>query len=44
MNKFELTQLLKDATDVSKSEATAVVDIIFRESSHDKITILLLGR
>ena len=29
MNKFELTQSLKDATDVSRSEATAVVDIIF---------------
>lgn len=31
MNKLELIQALKDATDLSKSEATAVVDIFFNE-------------
>ena len=29
MNKFELIQALKDATDLSKSKAAAVVDIFF---------------
>jgi integration host factor subunit beta len=29
MNKLELIQALKDATDLSKSEAAAVVDIFF---------------
>ena len=31
MNKLELIQALKDATDLSKSEAAAVVDIFFNE-------------
>jgi len=31
MNKLELIQALKDATDPSKSEAAAVVDILFNE-------------
>ncbi|MDB4303528.1 integration host factor subunit beta [Desulfosarcina sp.] len=31
MNKLELIQALKDATDLSKSEAAAVVDIFFSE-------------
>ena len=30
MNKLELIQALKDATDLSKSEAAAVVDIFFK--------------
>jgi integration host factor subunit beta len=29
MNKLELIQALKDTTDLSKSEAAAVVDIFF---------------
>jgi len=29
MNKLELIQALKDATDLSKSEAAAVVEILF---------------
>ena len=31
MNKLELIQALKDATDLSRTEATAVVDIFFNE-------------
>ena len=31
MNKLELIQALNDATDLSKSEAAAVVDIFFNE-------------
>jgi integration host factor subunit beta len=31
MNKLELIQALKDATDLSKSEAAAVVDVFFNE-------------
>ena len=31
MNKLEIIQALKDATDLSKSEAAAVVDIFFSE-------------
>ena len=31
MNKLELIQALKDATDLSKSEAAAVVNIFFSE-------------
>ncbi len=31
MNKLELIQVLKDATDLTKSEAAAVVDIFFNE-------------
>ena len=31
MNKLELIQAVKDATDLSKSEAAAVVDILFNE-------------
>ncbi len=31
MNKLELIQALKDATDLSKSEAAAVVDTFFNE-------------
>jgi len=31
MNKLELIQALKDTTDLSKSEAAAVVDIFFNE-------------
>ena len=31
MNKLELIQALKDAADLSKSEAAAVVDIFFNE-------------
>ena len=31
MNKLELIQALKDATDLSKSEATAVVDTFFND-------------
>lgn len=31
MNKLELIQTLKDATELSKSEAAAVVDIFFNE-------------
>ena len=31
MNKLELIQALKDSTDLSKSEAAAVVDIFFNE-------------
>jgi integration host factor subunit beta len=31
MNKLELIQTLRDRTDLSKSEAAAVVDIFFNE-------------
>ena len=31
MNKLELIQALKDATDLTKPEAAAVVDIFFME-------------
>ena len=31
MNKLELIQALKDATDLSRTEAAAVVDIFFNE-------------
>ena len=31
MNKVQLIQALKDATDLSKSEAAAVVDVFFNE-------------
>ena len=31
MNKLEMIQTLKDATDLSKSEAASVVDIFFNE-------------
>ena len=31
MNKLELIQVLKDTAKLSKSEATAVVDIFFNE-------------
>ena len=31
MNKLELIQTLKDATDLSRSKAAAVVDIFFNE-------------
>ena len=35
MNKLELIQVLKDATDLSKSEAVAVVDIFFSEMAKE---------
>ena len=35
MNKLELIQALKDATDLSKSEAAAVVDIFFNEMADE---------
>jgi integration host factor subunit beta len=35
MNKLELIQALKDATDLSKSEAVAVVDIFFNEMADE---------
>ena len=35
MNKLELIQALKDATDLSKSEANAVVDIFFNEMANE---------
>ena len=31
MNKFELIQALKDATDLTKPQAAAVVDIFFNK-------------
>ena len=34
MNKLELIQLLKDTAELSKSEATAVVDIFFNEMTN----------
>ncbi|BBO72674.1 integration host factor subunit beta [Desulfosarcina widdelii] len=34
MNKLELIQALKDAANLSKSEATAVVDIFFNEMTN----------
>ena len=37
MNKLELTQALKDANDLSKFEAAAVVDIFFNEMA-DELT------
>jgi integration host factor subunit beta len=35
MNKLELIQVLKDATNLSKSEAAAVVDIFFSEMANE---------
>lgn len=35
MNKLELIQALKDAADLSKSEAAAVVDIFFNEMADE---------
>ena len=35
MNKLELIQALKDATDLSKPEAAAVVDIFFNEMADE---------
>ena len=35
MNKLELIQALKDATDLTKPEAAAVVDIFFNEMAHE---------
>ena len=35
MNKLELIQALKDATDLSRTEATAVVDIFFNEMANE---------
>jgi integration host factor subunit beta len=35
MNKIELIQALKDAADMSKSEAIAVVDIFFGETTDE---------
>ena len=35
MNKLQLIQTLKDATDLSKSEAAAVVDIFFNEMANE---------
>ena len=35
MNKLELIQALKDATDLSKSEANAVVGLFFNEMSEE---------
>lgn len=35
MNKLELIQALKEATDLSKSEAAAVVDIFFNEMAEE---------
>ena len=35
MNKLELIQALKDATDLSKSEAAVVVDIFFNEMAKE---------
>jgi integration host factor subunit beta len=35
MNKFELIQALKDVTDLSKSEAATVVDILFNEMAEE---------
>ena len=35
MNKLELIQALKDATDLSRSKAAAVVDIFFNEMANE---------
>jgi nucleoid DNA-binding protein len=35
MNKLELIQALKDATDLTKPEAAAVVDIFFNEMAEE---------
>ena len=35
MNKLELIQALKDANDLSKSEAAAVVDIFFKKMAEE---------
>jgi integration host factor subunit beta len=35
MNKLELIQALKDATDLTKPQAAAVVDIFFNEMAHE---------
>ncbi|MGD9309681.1 MAG: HU family DNA-binding protein [Desulfosarcina sp.] len=35
MNKLELIQVLKDATDLSKPQAAAVVDIFFNEMANE---------
>jgi integration host factor subunit beta len=35
MNKLELIQALKDATDLSKPQAAAVVDIFFNEMAEE---------
>ena len=35
MNKLELIQALKDATDHSKSEAAAIVDIFFNKMANE---------
>ena len=35
MNKLELIQELKDATDLSRSKAAAVVDIFFNEMANE---------
>jgi len=35
MNKLELIQALKDATDLSRTEAAAVVDIFFNEMAEE---------
>jgi len=35
MNKLELIQTLKDSTDLTKSEAAAVVDIFFNEMANE---------
>jgi len=48
MNKLELIQALKDGTELSKSEAAAVVDIFFNEMTDslvngDRVEIRGLG-
>ena len=35
MKKLELIQALKDATDLTKTEAAAVVDIFFNEMANE---------
>ena len=35
MNKLELIQALKDANDLSKSEAASVVEIFFNEMANE---------
>ena len=35
MNKLELIQALKDATDLSRSKAAAVVDVFFNEMANE---------
>ena len=35
MNKLELIQALKDATDLSRSKAASVVDIFFNEMANE---------